>query len=349
MSDNKNVNAGVHASTGFEFQKHCALYILIENWEEHKDRKYFISIEHHDDFLFCYQNESDLIENVKSYQAKKSSSAWGMTNNFYDILNKILEVGKNLKADKTPKTATYYHSLTFMSNNLIKIPNNIVNETNNLLKFVDIKSDIQEEIKDGIRKISSDLSEINNLSFAYIDFGKTSKSQKDQLMGLFFRIFGTQVQDHKAAVETLLSLFREIETTFNQGNITNLMDDSKQLKSEKITQAINIITTKSKAFDLWRKQKSEIARILEIPVSLQNDFELAFENSFDLFKDLKQVEHQKIFHFAKDNKMLLNSCYDDVECINSMYKLAIANKVLRQDEQHLKAALFAAYLEIKGS
>jgi hypothetical protein len=349
MMVNQQVNAGIHASTGFEFQKHCALYILIEKWEEHKDKKYFISIEHHDDFLFCYKNESDLIENIKSYQAKKSSSAWGMTKNFYDILNKILEVGKNLKADKAPKIATYHQSLTFMSNSSIKIPNNIVNETNSLLKFVDIKSDIQEKIKDGITKISSDLSEIDNLTFAYIDFGKTAQSQKRDLIGLSTEVFGAKIHDHKASIDTLLNLFRDIELTANQGNDVSLMDKSKQLKSDKIAEAIAIVTTKSKAFDLWRSAKSEIGKILKIPVPLQKDFELAFENSFDLFKDLKQVEHQKIYQFVKDNKILLNDCYDDTECIDKMYELAINNKVLRQDELHLKAALFAAYLEIKDS
>ena len=105
----RSTNSGVHTGTGIEFQKHCALYILIENWEVHQDRKYFICIEHHDDFLFCYQNEDELVETIQSYQAKKSSEPWGMTQEFYAILQQILEVGKDIKDDSIPKSSTYSH------------------------------------------------------------------------------------------------------------------------------------------------------------------------------------------------------------------------------------------------
>jgi hypothetical protein len=349
MGKEKSTNAGVHAITGFEFQKHCIVYLLIENWEELQDKKYFISIEHHDDFLFCFQDEKDLINYIESYQAKKSSSEWGMTKKFYTILNKILEVGRDLKSDKTPKASTYSHSLFFLTNNSIKIPNNTINETNTILKFINLDSENQEKIKKGIQSINTDISEIDNVSFLYIDFSKTSQAQKDQLIGLFSRIFGDKVADHKAAIETLLSLFREIELTFNQGNTISLMDKSKQLQSNKITKAINVITTKSKAYDLWRSKKEEIGSILKIPISSQDEFKLAFENSFDLFKDLEQREHQKIYQFVKDNRELFDSCYSNIDCINQLYNLAIKSEVLRQNQLHLKAALFAAYIEFKDN
>ena len=69
----KEVNAGVHNATGIEFQKHCALYIFLENYEDIKDKQFFICIEHHDDFIFCYQNDHDVISAIDTYQAKKSS------------------------------------------------------------------------------------------------------------------------------------------------------------------------------------------------------------------------------------------------------------------------------------
>ncbi len=70
---NKSANAGVHNSIGIEFQKHCALYLLFEKYAAIENRKYFICIEHHDDFLFCYQTQGDLLESIEAYQAKKSS------------------------------------------------------------------------------------------------------------------------------------------------------------------------------------------------------------------------------------------------------------------------------------
>jgi len=352
MND-KSKNAGVHAGTGFEFQKHCALYILLENWESYKDRKYFICIEHHDDFLFCHLTEDNLIEKTKAYQAKKSSEKWSLSKDFYLILQKILEVGKNLNDDKSMgKTTNYVHKLSFISNNTINLKsdkqNIIVNETNTLQKYIDLDSKLQDKIKDEIKKIYSDLSEINNLIFSYIDFGKTVKSQINQLVGMFEDVFKDKVTDHKAAVDTLLSLFREIELTFNQENSAKLLDESKRLESEKINYAINIITTRKKAFEYWRTKKSELARILVVPKSQQKQFELHFENSFDYFKDLKQAEHQKIFNFVKTKKYLFNNCFDDTECINLLYKEAVKSEILRQDELHLKAALFAAFIEVEG-
>lgn len=340
-------NAGVHAGTGFEFQKHCALYLLIENWEEHKNKKYFITIEHHDDFLFCYQSDDGLIEKIKTYQAKKSSDSWTLNKKLYEILQKILQVGQDLKSDPVPKSSNYSHNLYFISNNYIKIPNNIVNESNKIVKYSNLSEEQQKQIAKGIEKINSDLSEINNLHFHYIDLAKTSKEQKRQLIGLIEDIFEDQVNDPKAAVYALLGLFREIELTFNQGSVSRLLDKSKQVDSNKIKSAINIITTKSKAFDLWRDKKSEISIILKIPISQQKDFEMHFENSFDFFKDITKTEHQNIFQFAQDKIAILGSCYTDEDCIENLYELMCNEIPIRQSELYAKAALFAAYVEIK--
>ena len=245
----KSTNAGVHTGTGIEFQKNCALYLLIENWPEHKDKKYFIAIEHHDDLLFCYQNDDEFVDYIKTYQAKKSSEPWSMNHEFYQILQKILQVGKDIKSDSFQKSPDYSHALFFLSNNAIKIPKNTVNETNKIIKYSDLPSKQQKQISNGIEKINKDLAEIDNLNFYYIDFGKTSQSQKDQLVGLIGRIFDKDINDPKAALDTLLGLFREIELTFNQGNKSKLLDKSKQVNSDKIRDAINIVTSKSKAFD----------------------------------------------------------------------------------------------------
>ena len=350
------VNGGVHGATGIEFQKHCALYILLDKWDEHKDRKYFLCIEHHDDVLFVYQTEDELIEKINAYQVKKASKNWGMTKKFFKILQKILSVGKALTDEHIPKDSRYKHQLTFISNSAIELKHKEkgksditcnINETNQEVHFIDLDENLKTEIKEKIKVIDPDLSEIDSLVFSYIDFAKTTKSQKRQLIGLFSDIFGSDVKDHKAAIDTLLSLFRDIEITFNQGATAKILDDSKRLNSDKIKDAIKIITTNTKAFELWREKKEEIGRILNINIPTQKEFELAFENSFDLFKDLKQVEHQKVFAFVKKNKRLMDDCYSDIECIEKFYEEAIKTEVLRQDELHLKATLFAAYIEIK--
>lgn len=71
---NRTVNAGVHGAAGIEFQKHCALYLLFEEYDNLNDTKYFICIEHKDDFLFCYQDKEGLVHSIDCYQAKKSST-----------------------------------------------------------------------------------------------------------------------------------------------------------------------------------------------------------------------------------------------------------------------------------
>ena len=67
------------------------------------------------------------------------------------------------------------------------------------------------------------------MSLGYIDFPKSNQAQKDYLVGEFSRVFGDKVYDHKAAVDTLLFLFRNVENTLNQGNVAKLMDKSKRV------------------------------------------------------------------------------------------------------------------------
>lgn len=51
-------NAGVHGGGGYEFQKICALYLLLDSYSELKEKEYFIYFEHFDDFVFCFTNDS---------------------------------------------------------------------------------------------------------------------------------------------------------------------------------------------------------------------------------------------------------------------------------------------------
>lgn len=356
---NKTINAGVHGSTGLEFQKHCALYFLFNKYENLKDKKYFICLEHHDDFLFCYQTQEELISSIEAYQAKKSSTQWTLGKDMYEIIKKMIEVGLALKADDIPKVDNYKHELEFITNNSIKLTNGKrkdkvtvnINESNNKIKFVNLHSEISNKIKIEIEKIAckdfDGIDELKNISLCYIDLPKSNQMQKNCLIGEFNRIFGESVQDSKAAIDTLLLLFRDVENTLNQGNVAKLMDKSKRVDSRQINDALEIITTKKMAFELWRDEKKGICNKLGINIAERKNFELDFENSFDRFKDLQQVEHLKILNFVR-NRNDIYTFTDEVDCIQTLYNDFQNNISSQLTELNIKAAVYAAYIEVRG-
>ena len=180
MAKKKSSNSGVDGAGGYEFQKHCALYIFLEQYNDIKDTKYFIFLEHHEDFLFCYLNEEDLIKSVDTYQAKKSSKKWTITNKeFEEILMKILQIGLDLKDDTALKTDTYSHKLHFVSNREIALAKDIINERN---KIRLIAEDFRERIKGLPLEIFSD-----KLSNAITPLKIiTDKKEKDTLTKMYF-------------------------------------------------------------------------------------------------------------------------------------------------------------------
>jgi hypothetical protein len=355
------VNAGVHGSTGIEFQKHCALYFLFEKYKDIKDRKYFICIEHYDDFLFCYQTNGELISSIDSYQAKKSSVEWTLGQDLYELLRKMTEVGLSLHADSMLKEVDYVHNLEFITNNSIKLSNGnrakgknksmTVNDTNSRLKFIDLDKEISSRIETEIKKILGKdldgLKELNNVSMAYIDFPKKSLDQKDYLVGHFNRIFGEKVSDHRAAVDALLLLFRDVENTLNQGNIVKLMDKSKRVSYVSINEAIDVITTKKMAFDLWRNEEKEVCKNLEIAIPDKVNFKLNFNDSFDRFKDQEQVEHQKILSFVKDNSNMMYNFTVEIDCIQKLYEKFRKDISSQLSDLSIKAAIYAAFIEVR--
>ncbi|MFJ8458688.1 dsDNA nuclease domain-containing protein [Lysinibacillus xylanilyticus] len=358
---NKSANSGVHGSSGFEFQKHCALYILFDKYENLKQRNFFICLEHHDDLLFCYQTDDESITSIDAYQAKKSSGEWKQ-GEMYEIFKKMTDVGISLKNDDIHKLDCYTHNLEFLTNNTINLNNgerkkglrksNTINETTNRLKLIDLNQEIYTIIKSEVQKLLGanleGLGELNNISMAYIDLPKNYTHQKDSLVGHFDRIFGKKVTDHRAAVETLLLLFRDVENTLNSGNVVKLMDESKRVSSETINKALNIITTKNMAFDYWRTEEKEACRKLKITISERKKFEFDFINSIDRFKDKKQVEHQKIFSFVNSNKNALTNFIDDIDCIQYLYEEFLKNTNSTLPELSIKAAVFAAYIEVRA-
>lgn len=357
---NKFPNAGVHGTIGFEFQKHCALFMLFDRYEILKQEKFFICLEHHDDLIFCYLTDDEIIVSIDAYQAKKSSKPWNQSE-LYEILKKMAEVGTSLKKDEFPKIDICKYNLEFITNNTINLTNgrkeknqnksHTINEITSHLKMGDLDQEVIDLIKSQIKKSLGEnlesLKEIDNISMSYIDLPKDYKHQKDSLVGHFGRIFGNTVNDHRAAVETLLLLFRDVENTLNNGNIVKLMDSSKRVSSGVINETLDIITTKKMAFDFWRGEEKEASRKLEISIFDKKRFELDFINSIDRFKDKKQTEHQKIISFVKDNRNALSNFTDDVDCIKYLYEKFQKDIFSTLPEINTKAAIFAAYLEVR--
>jgi hypothetical protein len=359
-NSSSSVNSGVHTSTGIEFQKHCALFLLFEKYPTIKEQKYFICLEHHDDFLFCYLTPTDIITSIDAYQSKKASGQWTMGKNLSEILKKLTQVGLDLLADTHPKDPQYSHNLRFITNDAISLncgkrknPKKLlINAGNNNIKFLDIDSDIQQNILNGLQKqavtASDQVAELDKLSLLYVDLPKTARSQKDNLVGQFQRIFGSNVNDPSAAVDALLLLFRGIENTLNQENVAKLLDKSKRLESSEIAKAMKILTTQAKAYDLWRQRGDDIAQKLSISVFERDRFKLQFQNSLDLFKDLKQKEHQSILKYVQQNKARWFHHINEVACIEDIYNCFKAEKSSNLNEFELKAAIYAGYLEIRG-
>ncbi|MBB5645738.1 dsDNA nuclease domain-containing protein [Pedobacter cryoconitis] len=356
---NSSANSGVHGSTGYEFQKHCALYVLLEQYSTLKNNRYFICLEHHEDFLFCFLTAADLVRSVDSYQAKKASENWGLSAELFDILHKMTNVGIALDIDTMPKDSTYDHSLNFISNHDIKLSikqkgklaiSDTVNVSREKVLFTSLKPEIAKKIRDEINVLSGSSlindSQLTKMSFGFIDLNKSYTKQKQTLIGQFNLLFGKTVADHSAAVETLLRLFRNAENVLNQGGIVQLMDKSKRVDYKEINKAIDVITKEQKAYEFWRSKSDEISKKILISLAEKTKFELAFKNSFDLFKDNKQVEHQKILKFVNKNRDAFDIHTSDVDCLEELYNRFMNQQNTQLKPIDIKATLFAAYIEI---
>jgi hypothetical protein len=143
----------------------------------------------------------------------------------------------------------------------------------------------------------------------------------------------------------LLSLFRDVENTLNQGNVVKLMDKSKRIESEKIKQTLNMLTTKQKAFNEWRNQKDKYSELLKIPIKEHEKFELKFKSAFDYFKDLTQVEHQKIKNFVKN--IDLKDCFSEESGLRKVIEEFKHTHNTQFDNITTKAILLASYIQTR--
>ncbi len=352
-----NVNSGVQTNIGMDFQKHCTIYLFLDNYEKFESSKYFIILEHHEDIIFGFLNTAnDLIE-IETYQAKKSTNKWTL-NGLLEIIKKISQTSQQIDLDKHGKSKSFSQKNYFATNNSIELKCSVkgvkykktVNESCHTLKYSNLDKNIKNKICKGNKDVKfteGDLSTFETLYFKYIDLSRTPKAQIEQLIGKFNSVFGDSITDHKAALYTFISYLKEVESTFNQSDIANLGDKTKRIESHRIRKVIDILTTKKKAFDFWRRKGDEICEKINISMFDVKIFELHYQNSFDNFKDLHESEHRRIHKFVLDNDSIFKNNYTDKDCISSFIDEFNKNKTTTFGEIQLKATIAAAYVEAK--
>lgn len=162
-------NAGVHGGTGYEFQKHCALYLLLDDYDKLKSKDYFIYFEHFDDFVFCYTINGAL-DAVHLYQAKKNSTKWSLNKTLKDIMISMCEDGLITRSDKTfVKSTEYIQLLHFISNEVIELDKTNTNESKEINCFDELCSEAQESIIAHYKEIKK--------RAIYISLGISSESE----------------------------------------------------------------------------------------------------------------------------------------------------------------------------
>jgi hypothetical protein len=357
MTD-KTINSGPDAQNGFALQRNTAIFLLLDNYfNKFQNKKYFVCLEHHEDFLFCFIDDNDEVSLIEAYQSKKKSpDIWRLNNELYQILSKLLKTGKELIKDEITKSSVYNHILYFSSNQTINLEHKPKKSEQLPTISVSIKADnpnsifpiLPDEIKVKIKSNITDINlhnELDNLSFIWIPFTTTEKEQENQLVGKIDEVFGNQIFDKRAAIDTLICLFRKIETTYNKGNTVKLLDKTKRVSNSEVENAFNILTTKAKCFDYWHKKKAEVSSKLKIRITEKEIFELVFDSAFDLFKSIKEAEHKKIFNFVNEEIHNLSS-HSEEDGVFELFELFKSSERTNFNDLQLKAILFAALFEV---
>ncbi|PVZ70621.1 dsDNA nuclease domain-containing protein [Pelagibaculum spongiae] len=230
-------NAGVEGSSGYSFQRCCVVFLIFDNQEELSQKNYFVCMEHHEDFLFAFLDEEGKIQNIDTYQAKKSSKDWSINTDLREIIGKITLVGKELLNDKHPKSDDYYHTLGFLTNKKIslksqkednvRIETKTVSVSNLQANYSNLDPKIKKNILKGIDESLLEENQLENIRFQFIDLPQGYNGWQRTLTGLSHERFGKKINDHKAVIATLLQLLQNIEQHYNNGNIVSLTDTKK--------------------------------------------------------------------------------------------------------------------------
>lgn len=354
-----NSNSGVEGSSGYTFQKCCVVFLLFEGYNSFQDIDYFICVEHHEDFLFAFPDNSGKLYKVDTFQAKKSRDDWKIDKEFSEILGKITLVGKELLNDKYPKTKSYQHSLHFLTNkNIIlkskkekgKVQKSVkVQTSNSPVNYSSLNEEIRTNIESKITNgVGSEFDQLPNIRFKYIDLPQTYKGWKRILTGLSTEIFNNSINDHEAVVISLLHLIQEIELTYNNNNLVLLSNTDKMLTKSKIEETFEMFRQCNKTFDFWREYSNELSKRLKIKLPIKRDAKALLENCFDYFKDIQQVEYRKIYRFIDERVDVDENHVSETDCIVELYNIYMETYQPRLENHMVAFAVIAAYVETRG-
>ncbi|OMO23163.1 dsDNA nuclease domain-containing protein [Vibrio lentus] len=365
----KAANSGTDAQMGFEFQRNCALYLLLSDYGSFKNREFFLYIEHHDDFLFCYREPTTFeVQEVEAYQAKKlSGKLWTVDNRFAEIIAKMLEVGTNLHLDPIRKSPIYEHKLIFISNTESdfrykpkkadiesgkKEVYEKINEQNCVCKYDSMPGDVRKSIEAKVKSYCEDKNttyhnqELCNIYIQYVELERSAKAQKERLLGLMVANF-PHVVDPKAAVDLLLSLFRKVELVYNQNHIVSLDDLTKRVEGGDVKKAIGTIENRQKMYHFWRDNANSFIESFNIPIGIQKKSEQFILRTFELSKDMENNEHQIIKRFVERNDYSM-----DYSKYENMFKAYISDikssNQIQLTDIHVFFAVLCAYVEYYG-
>ncbi|EHH3659227.1 hypothetical protein ACIJC2_003378 [Vibrio parahaemolyticus] len=355
-------NSGVEAGLGFSFQKCSAMCLLLDNFPQIGNRKYFIAFEHHDDFLYVFLNDDDHIEEVLAYQAKKKalSSSWGTDDKLAEIICKLTVTGQNILLDNSvTRSASYKHSLNFVTNAAINLHNGKrgkkkqsikIDSSQDRIKFSILNDEIKNEIESKVisHKEQHELTQIKNIEFSYINLLNKHSENKNLLIGKMTTIFGASIVDYKAAVETLMTIFNDSELVYNLGGLPKLNDTAKWVAKSQIENTLDILTKEKKAYEFWRNHAADLCKQLKIPLKHKRNFKEHLNNCFDCFKSLENTEFKKILYFVRDNQHIDEDCYTEVSGIKALLDEINTSITINLESYIIPFAVIAAYVETRN-
>lgn len=354
--ENPYINSGVEGGTGYEFQKNCLIFILLDEYDNFRDKEYFICMESADDFIICFLENNELKE-VRTYQAKKNSNgSWTIHNMKNEIIPKMCEGGVMIQEDKSFLQAKdYTQKLHFLSNQKIKLDSVICNETSEIIGYDELEEKTKKTIEKSISEFHTNekkeygidkiLEQRKYLIFKFIDLNKKIKEQQNCLKGKIEEVFNSNVPNPQVALDTIIHSLTISSTTYNTNKQFNLSQKDKWVTSESIQDCFVTITTKSKFFERWRNRANEICQSFNIPLKNRSLFENTCENSFEYFKDPNQIEHQKILTMATEMIKTSNACTEE-DFVNELWDFNKSKLSSPFSEFEFKAIAYAAAIQL---
>lgn len=353
----KSTNAGVEANVGMEFQKHCVLFLILDDYGKYSNDNYFILLEHHEDIIIGINNLTGVLDHVDAYQAKKSTNKWSLSG-LYEVIFKLTDSAICIVADPITKTNEFTVKEYFLTNNTIELKvkekketyAKSINETNEIVRYIDldpkIKSKIESKITTDYFATPNHINQLDNLTFGFIDLPRKSQSQEDMLIGKIKSVFGDQIEYHEAAYKTIMKFLGKCDKEYNQGNQALLSDPKKRIESSEIIKLFKLICTNVKAYKLWRSKQDQISNALSVSIIDRQDFKFHYESSFDKFKDLKEVEHRKILSYVNSEKSNFGQFTTEEDCLKHLNQNILKKISTLLLPLQLSAALYAAFIEI---